>query len=86
MEPDVVVREEGSLVSRLTEPADSVVSGTRGYGSGGSDSVSEGSKEHDRADTGHTCYSWSKSSLNYHTRAYTVSHNNFFQEIGHYIP
>ena len=54
MEPDVVVREEGSLVSKLTEPADSVVSGTRGHGSGvsGSDSVSEGSKEHDRADTG----------------------------------
>ena len=30
VEPDVVVREEGSLVSRLTEPADSVVGGTRG--------------------------------------------------------
>ena len=54
VEPDVVVREEGSLVSRLTEPADSVVSGTMGHSSGvsGSDSVSEGSKEHDRTDTG----------------------------------
>ena len=57
VEPDVVVREEGSLVSRLTEPRQQIVwsvHGTRGHGSGvsGSDSVSEGSKEHDRADTG----------------------------------